>query len=424
MGWEIGKCTSAAALRDELEGTIGELTGLTARTVRSRLRKATGNTHVSKVLEKNWPWEAEEYEDVTVKRARDLGLVSELSYITGLKRRTVERRLADAHGRTLVRNEFAARWPDPEPDFEEDDLDEEEPEYEPESANGAQAQRRSGQPDGVPARFHGRQLAERFRLGDLLGKGGFGEAYEAWDTILRRPVVLKFSDDMDTLVHEYAQVFDLSHRFICRVNLQQDSETGQRFLVMQHGGASVEVLIRRDGAFEVDVALEIVTMVAEALDFAHQSQVIHYDVSPGNILVDDKNVARLTDFGVSVAATRRITTGGNSTLMAGTARGYNHVYAAPEIHVDRARRASDQYSLALVFCAMIDGVLFNGPPRSKRRRRLTAAQNDAIARAVALDPAARYGTCVDFVQALAAEDQPSRKTRARRPGPGSKSLLS
>lgn len=413
MAREIGTVTAAAALRDELEELLAGITGLSVRAIRRRLNAVRGNRHVRNVLSDAWPWAAERLGRIRVAVARDQGLVAELVHVTGLSSRGVRRRLNSENGRKLLQNAFADRWPAAEDDVRWGS-ERERPAIE-DGALGDSSERASRRPDRRA--FDGARIADRYVLGERLGRGGFGEVFEAWDELTDRLVVLKFAnnDDIEVLKREFGKVFDLSHRHICRVSLQLDQLTGRAFLVMPHAGRSIEQQIRQRGPLTVEDSIAIVAAIAEALDFAHEHHVIHHDVSPGNILVHEETGAvRLTDFGVAVVATRRMTTQGGETLMGATMVGLNRGYAAPEMYVGQARRASDQFSLAHVFGAMVDGKLYHRPPEFKARRRLSKAQNRALERATHIDPRQRFASCGEFAATLAG-------TSAR---PGSISWLS
>lgn len=321
MAWEIGTVTVATALREELEEVLAAITGLSVRQLRRELHAARGNTHVRNALGHAWPWDAERLGPLRVALARDYGLTAELEYVTGLSARSIRRRLNSEHGRTLLRNAFSAHWPDVETSPTPTGRD----------AGGDEMHTRAARDLGARA-VDGEQIAGRYTLGARLGRGGYGEVFEAWDELAHRVVVLKFAndDDMDVLRHEFGRVFDPSHPNICRVSLQHDQLTGRGFLVMPHAGRSVASLMREQGAFAVEDAVEIVLAVASALDFAHEHKIIHHDVSPDNILVDEKGSIRLTDFGVAVAATRRVTTRGAETLLGGTMIGLNQAMPRPK----------------------------------------------------------------------------------------------
>jgi serine/threonine-protein kinase len=127
-------------------------------------------------------------------------------------------------------------------------------------------------------------------------------------------------------------------------------------------------------------------------------------VKPGNILVEESGrtwEVRVGDFGIALRGAGAKNTKGKYTIIATHPVGYSASYAAPEQRANRpARKASDQYSLALVFCSMLEGRVFSSRFEPRRFARLTKPQNDALLRALAESPDARFDSCREFVSAL------------------------
>ncbi len=314
----------------------------------------------------------------TVAAVLRTGRVDELAGLVGRSRRSVLAALRGSHGNKRICNLFTAHF--------------------------AQASR-------AVERF--RMVNGRYQIVRELGAGGFGAVYEADD--LRFPargrVVLKFAidhEDNDFLEREIVRAFDLTHRNICRYyDFDQEDRDGKAFpfLVIEYGGESLESLFDQldpDERFSRDFAFRVVWDVAAALDYAaERHQVIHGDVNPGNILIGDDDVVRLTDFGLAARLRPERTSKGRRTMMGTSLLGMHHVYSAPEILAGRhARRSSDQYSLAMVFCAMMEGTLFDQPYRRRSFDVLTRRQNNALKRALELDPRNRFPTCELFAKAL------------------------
>ncbi len=305
--------------------------------------------------------------------------VDELADLTGLSRRTVLRRLRKAHGNKSIRVLFGL-----------------EPPEELYSAKGL------------------RIVNDRYKILRELGEGGFGSAYEAQD--LRNPhrkqIVLKYSNeegDDEFLEREITKAFDLVHKGICRYyDYDQEVVDGDRrvpFLVIEYGGESLEGHFEQldpDERFSRRFAYRVVRQVSAALDYAaDEHQLVHGDVNPGNILIGEDEVVRLADFGLSARLIPARTTGGRRTLKGSSHLGMHQVFSAPEVLAGRrARRSSDQYSLAVVFCAMMEGLLSDRPYRRKDLGILTKKQNVALERAMELDPKNRFPTCRRFAKAL------------------------
>ena len=180
-------------------------------------------------------------------------------------------------------------------------------------------------------------------------------------------------------------------------------------------GADLWGVLRREGALSPGRALELLSPVASALDAAHAAGLVHRDVKPGNILVDERpgrpDHVYLADFGLSKGAVAGISLTGAGNLV-GTPG-----YSAPEqvqgLDVDGR---ADQYALACVAFELLTGrppyerdeplaVLLahlSAPPPSLAAWRpgLAVTADRVIARALAKRPEQRYASCRDFTDAL------------------------
>ncbi|MBK8256019.1 MAG: protein kinase [Polyangiaceae bacterium] len=143
-----------------------------------------------------------------------------------------------------------------------------------------------------------------FRVDALIGRGGMGAVYRAWDTSLLRPVALKvlLSDSVTArtrFLREARSQAQLRHPNVVPIHYVGESE-GIVFLVMDLvEGESLNDLIRRDGRVAPDRALDIVDAVASALAAGHAAGLIHRDVKPSNILLERSGRALLADFGLA-----------------------------------------------------------------------------------------------------------------------------
>ena len=158
----------------------------------------------------------------------------------------------------------------------------------------------------------GTVLAERYRIIGLLGRGGMGEVYRADDLKLGQPVALKFlprhlASDKDRLERFYAEVRiarQVSHPNVCRVYDIGEID-GQQFLSMEYvDGEDLASLLKRIGRLPPDKALEISRELCAGLAAAHDRGVLHRDLKPANVMIDGRGRARITDFGLAVAAER------------------------------------------------------------------------------------------------------------------------
>ncbi|BBX71254.1 serine/threonine-protein kinase [Mycolicibacterium psychrotolerans] len=259
----------------------------------------------------------------------------------------------------------------------------------------------------------------------LLGTGGMGEVYLAQHPRLPRRDALKVlspSSTADTefrarFIREAEMAAALQHPHIVGV-LDRGEFDGRLWISMEYvDGTDAGRLLREShpsGMPEHDV-VDIVTAVADALDFAHEHRLLHRDVKPENILVTASDGRRrrvlLTDFGIA----RRIDDVSNLTddnVAIGTVS-----YMAPEqLRGQPLDGRADQYALAATTFHLLTGAppfddanravvishhLGSPPPRISARRPDLAHLDGVLARALAKDPGQRYPSCLDFAEALA-----------------------
>jgi hypothetical protein len=200
----------------------------------------------------------------------------------------------------------------------------------------------------------GSVLAERYRIIGLLGRGGMGEVYRADDLKLGQPVALKFlprllANDPSRLERFYAEVRiarQVSHPNVCRVYDVGEME-GRYYLSMEYvDGEDLASLLRRIGRLPPDKALDIAREICAGLSAAHDKGVLHRDLKPANIMIDGRGRAKITDFGLAVAA-------GEATEgeISGTP-----AYMAPEqLSGKGASIRTDIYALGLVLYELYTG---------------------------------------------------------------------
>ena len=210
--------------------------------------------------------------------------------------------------------------------------------------------------DSIPAGGFtpGAILAERYRIIGLLGRGGMGEVYRADDLKLGQPVALKFlprrfGEEKDRLDRFYAEVRiarQVSHPNVCRVYDVGEID-GQHYLSMEYvDGEDLASLLKRIGRLPPDKALEISRELCAGLAAAHDRGVLHRDLKPSNVMVDGRGRARITDFGLAVAA---------SEVQEGEVSG-TPAYMAPEQLAGKgASVRSDVYALGLVLYELSTG---------------------------------------------------------------------
>ena len=267
-------------------------------------------------------------------------------------------------------------------------------------------------------------LQRRYVLERELGRGGMGVVYLARDLRHDRPVALKILLP-ELAAGSGAERFEREIRFAARLQhphiltvldsgISGDSAVRQLWYTMPFvEGESLRDRLTREGRLPLDVALRITTEAARALDYAHQEGVIHRDVKPENILLTRDGTTLVTDFGVA----RGVERGPVGLTTTGSVMG-TPAYMSPEqLDEQEVDGRSDQYSLAAVLYEMLAGEppfaarsvhgivakRISDPTPSVRGRGATvpAHVDQAIRKAMALDPAQRHSTLAAFADALA-----------------------
>jgi len=247
----------------------------------------------------------------------------------------------------------------------------------------------------------------RYRLVELLGRGGMGEVWRAYDTAIDRVVALKvlpatFADDkvfQERFRREAKAAAGLDEPHV--VPIHDFGEIDGRLYVTMRliNGRDLEHVLK-SGPLPPARAVSIIEQIASALHAAHEIDLVHRDVKPSNILVAKDDFAYLIDFGIARAAGE---TGLTST---GTTIG-TWAYMAPErFHRGTADARADVYALACVLYQSLTaelpfpgdsleqlaaGHMFQPPPRpSAIRDLIPAAIDEVIAAGMAKDPDERY----------------------------------
>jgi DNA-binding SARP family transcriptional activator/ABC-type glycerol-3-phosphate transport system substrate-binding protein len=256
-----------------------------------------------------------------------------------------------------------------------------------------------------------------YRLLEKLGEGAFGEVYRAIQPQVGREVAVKVVHPELANQPDFVRRFEREAQLVARLEhphvvplYDYWREPDGAYLIMRYlRGGSVEDLLER-GPVEVGRASAILEQVAAALSAAHRQGVVHRDVKPGNVLLDEENNAYLTDFGVALDAGAPEQTSG--TMVRGTP-----AYLSPEqIRLEPATPRSDIYALGVVLYELLSGghpfpdssltELFDRhlhrplPSVREMRPELPPAVDAVIARATSKDPSIRYGDAMEMAAAF------------------------
>jgi eukaryotic-like serine/threonine-protein kinase len=273
--------------------------------------------------------------------------------------------------------------------------------------------------------LRGIELPERFELLDHIADGGMASVWRARDRMLDREVAIKVLSPAYAQEEAAVRRFEREARAAARLsghrhvvtiydvgNVQTDERGGDGvpFIAMEYlPGGSVH-RAQNGGAVDPDLALRWLIETASALDYAHERGVVHRDIKPGNLLLDDRGSIHVADFGIArIAAEASITTRGE---VLGTA-----AYLAPEQALGRpATPDGDRYSLAVVAYELLTGTRpfgndrlqqlgsgrgsFRPPPATTRNPCLPAAVDAVLARGLARVPTRRWPSAGEFVRRL------------------------
>jgi serine/threonine-protein kinase len=260
----------------------------------------------------------------------------------------------------------------------------------------------------------------RYRVVSRLGSGGMAEVYLAHDQLLGREVAVKilhhhFAEDQEFVERfrrEASSAAALSHPNIVGI-FDRGEWNGTYYIAMEYvAGRSLKAIVRDHGALEPAVAIDTVIQILSAARSAHRRGVIHRDLKPHNVILDEDGRARVTDFGIARAGASDMTMTGS---VMGTAQ-----YLSPEQAQGYAVSASsDIYSVGVILYELLTGVVpFQGEtavaiafkqvsatprPPSELNPALPASLDAVVLRALAKDPIERYADDDELIAALRAE---------------------
>jgi eukaryotic-like serine/threonine-protein kinase len=199
-----------------------------------------------------------------------------------------------------------------------------------------------------------------YEIRGLLGEGGIGQVYAAFDTALEREVAIKSL--RPELLHDnsFVERFRAEATSLARLNHPNITtlysllpEAGNLYMVMERvrGDTLDNLLAKRNAALSVAESLAIIAQAADGLDYAHSMGVIHRDIKPANLMITEGGVLKIMDFGIArVRGSQRLTRDGS---IVGTL-----AYMSPEqLRGREGDERSDLYSLAIVLYELLSGAV-------------------------------------------------------------------
>jgi serine/threonine protein kinase len=263
----------------------------------------------------------------------------------------------------------------------------------------------------------GTELAGKYRIEEVVGRGGMGIVYKAEDTRLKRHVALKFlppeliqdEEAKERFILEAQTAAALAHPNICTIH-EINEQDGESFIAMEYvEGQNLKAKIEK-GLLATEEALDIAIQVAQGLDEAHKKGIIHRDIKSANIMITQKGQAKIMDFGLAKIKGTTLLTREGTTL--GTV-----AYMSPEqARGEKVNHRTDIWSLGVVLYEMVSGEFpFKGDreasilysvvheePRPLKgiKRDLPAELQQIINRALKKKPESRYASAEEMLKDL------------------------
>ncbi|WAA10662.1 Stk1 family PASTA domain-containing Ser/Thr kinase [Fervidibacillus albus] len=209
----------------------------------------------------------------------------------------------------------------------------------------------------------GKRINERYKIIEMIGGGGMANVYLARDVILERYVAVKilrldFAND-EKFIRRFRREAE-SATSLVHPNIVNIYDVGEEddiyFIVMEYvEGETLKQFIQRNSPLPIQQAIDIMKQLVSAISHAHQNNIIHRDIKPQNILIDQRGNVKITDFGIAQALTSTTIT--NTSSLLGTV----HYISPEQARGGMTTKKSDIYSLGIVFFEMLTGrVPFQG----------------------------------------------------------------
>ncbi|OCA85492.1 serine/threonine protein kinase [Bacillus sp. FJAT-27225] len=272
----------------------------------------------------------------------------------------------------------------------------------------------------------GKRISGRYKILDAIGGGGMANVYLAHDMILDRNVAVKmlrldFANDEEFIrrFHREAQsATSLVHPNIVSI-YDVGEENDLYYIVMEYvDGQTLKQYIQQYSPLRVEDTIDIMKQLTSAIAHAHQNHIIHRDIKPQNILVDNNGNVKITDFGIAMALSATSITQTNSVL------GSVHYLSPEQARGGMANRKSDIYSLGIVMFELLTGRLpFFGesavsialkhlqtetPSIRRWNPQIPQSVENIVLKATAKDPFLRYDSVEEMEEDLRTSLYPER----------------
>jgi eukaryotic-like serine/threonine-protein kinase len=265
----------------------------------------------------------------------------------------------------------------------------------------------------------GELIAGRYELEKLVGSGGMSNVFRAHDRLLERTVALKILHEQYTRDDDYVERFRREARAVAKLAhpnivtvIDRGEQDGRQFIVFEYVDGPNLKDLTRSGPLQMNEAIGLTLQVARALSFAHDRGLVHRDVKPQNVLLNEDGQAKVTDFGIA----RSLDVQG--VTQTGTVLGTSDYIAPEQARGQKVDPKTDIYSLGAVLYELLVGeVPFSGdnfvavamrhvnepvPSVLENRPDCPARLDLAIQRAMAKDPDDRFGSMDELVAELEA----------------------
>src|SRR5262245_35713744 len=287
----------------------------------------------------------------------------------------------------------------------------------------------SGEPPMVPAAAGplkvGQSFSPRYHIIKLLGAGGMGAVYQAWDSELSVAVAVKVirvdrkrgsasSEAEKRFKNELLLARQVTHKNVVRIHDLGEIE-GVKYITMSYvQGDDLGTVLRRDRKLPIARALHLARQIAAGLEAAHEAGVVHRDLKPPNIMVGADDLALIMDFGISASRDEMVT---------GTVVGTLEYMAPEQSKGEAVDGRADIYAFGLIIYEMLTGprgavsgsaqaridamrqrVADGLPPPRTLDPSVPEALDAFVMRCIERDPAARFQTVQEMSAALARLD--------------------